>query len=82
MNILPLRKDFEEYLKERRLTKKFNKQKRLFEENVFHPSLNMELLEPRQMHLYSFRIDRKYRAIFIFAVRETIEVIDINNHYQ
>lgn len=82
MNILPLRKSLEEYLKERQLMRKFAKQKKILEENIFHPGLNMELLEPRHMHLYSFRIDRKYRAVFIFSERETIEVIDISNHYR
>ncbi|MDO8552843.1 MAG: hypothetical protein Q7S01_04985 [bacterium] len=82
MKILPLRKELEEYLKARGLARKFSKQKKLFEENIFHPGLNMELLEPRHMHIYSFRIDRKYRAIFVFVGRETVEVVDINNHYR
>ncbi len=52
------------------------------ERNPFHPGLGTELLEPRNMRIWSFRIDRKYRAIFIFRDRDTVEIIDVNNHYQ
>ena len=82
MRILPLHKEIEGYLKQRGLSEKFKKQKALFERNPFHPSLNTELLEPRSLRLWSFRIDRRYRAVFIFRDRETAEVIDINNHYR
>ena len=82
MKILPLRADQEKFLKKHNLLRKFQKQKKLFEENIFHPSLNFELLEPKQLHIYSFRVDRKYRAVFIFVDREHIEIIDVNNHYQ
>jgi len=54
----------------------------LFEVSPFYPSLETDLLEPRQMKIWSFRLDRKYRVIFIFRNKETIEIIDINNHYQ
>jgi hypothetical protein len=30
-----------------------------------HSSLNTELLEPKHRLIYSFRIDKKYRALFI-----------------
>ncbi len=82
MKILPLHSEIEGYLKQRNIIKKFDKQKRLFERNPFHPSLKTELLEPRKMHVWSFRIDRKYRAIFIFRDRDMIEIIDVNDHYQ
>ena len=64
------------------LEKKFDKQKRLFEQNLFHPGLETELLEPRHMRIWSFRVDRKYRAIFIFRESDIVELIDVNNHYQ
>jgi len=64
------------------LQRKFSKQKELFEKNPFHPSLNTELLEPRRLRIWSFRIDRKYRAIFIFRKKYAIEIIDVNDHYQ
>ncbi|MDO8576025.1 MAG: plasmid stabilization protein [bacterium] len=82
MKVLPLRADQERFLKRRNLLRKYEKQKKLLEENIFHPSLNFELLEPKHMHIYSFRIDRKYRAVFIFVQSELIEIVDINNHYQ
>ena len=60
--IIELRTDIEEYIKKHRLTKKWEKSKKLFENNPSHPSLNTELLEPKHRLIYSFRIDRKYRA--------------------
>lgn len=51
-------------------------------QNPIHPSLNVELLEPRQHSVYSFRIDRKYRALFIYRPDQNgIEVIAIARHY-
>jgi len=32
--------------------------------------------------IYSFRINVKYRAIFIFIAPDEIEIVDINNHYK
>lgn len=75
MIILELRDDQKEYLKQHQLLKKYEKAKTLFEQNPFHPSLNMELLEPKHRLLYSFRLDRKYRAVFAYVENETIEII-------
>jgi plasmid maintenance system killer protein len=82
MNILPLRADLERYVDRHQLRKKWNKQRSLFEQNWRHPSLHTELLEPHELHIYSFRLDRKYRAIFVFVDDTTIEIIDITSHYQ
>jgi Txe/YoeB family toxin of Txe-Axe toxin-antitoxin module len=82
MKITSLHPEILGYLKERRLEKKFEKQRKLFEQNPFHPSLQTKLLVPKSMKFWSFRIDRKYRAIFIFRDKNTIEIIDVNNHYQ
>ena len=82
MKILPLHQEIKDYLKKRNLEKKLEKQKKLFEENPFHPSLKTELLEPKQMRIWSFRVNRKYRAIFIFREKDTIEILDINDHYR
>jgi len=82
MKIIFLHPEIKEYLKTRNLERKFAKQRKLFEENPFYPSLKTELLEPRKMRIWSFRIDRKYRAIFIFREKDTVEIIDVNNHYQ
>lgn len=65
MPIKPLRNDLTNFLEKHQLTKKFEKQKLLFENNTRHPSLNTELLEPKDFRIYSLRIDKKYRAIFI-----------------
>ena len=81
MNILPVHPEIDNYVRKHSLGRKFEKQKNLFEQNPFHPSLQTELLEPRQMKIWSFRIDRKYRVIFIFRDRDTVEILDANNHY-
>ncbi len=82
MKIFPLHPEIQDYLKKRKLEKKFAKQKILFEQNQLHPGLETELLEPKRMKIWSFRVDRKYRAIFIFREKDIIEIIDVNNHYQ
>ncbi|MBL7159053.1 hypothetical protein ISS85_01100 [Candidatus Microgenomates bacterium] len=81
MKIKPLRADLKKILKKHQLEKKFTKQKKLFEKNLQHPSLNTEKLDPKKLNVYSFRLDRKWRAIFII-VKDEVEIIDINPHYQ
>ena len=82
MKILPLHRELELYLEKRKLKDKFIKQKRLFEQNPLHPGINTELMEPRHLRIWSFRINRKYRAIFIFHEKDVVEIIDVNNHYK
>lgn len=82
MNVKPLRSDLKLYLNKRNLKKKFNKQLNIFITNPRHPSLHTEILEPKNLKLYSFRIDRKYRVIFILTSSDEIEIVDINDHYQ
>jgi plasmid maintenance system killer protein len=82
MNILPLSNRLLKYLKTRNLAKRFEKQKLIFETNPFHPSLHTEILEPKHLKIYSFRVGRQYRAIFIYNGDGDIEIIDINNHYR
>ena len=77
----PLHSNLKKYLKKRNLQKKFNKQIKLLRQDVNHPSLHTEILEPRKLRIFSFRIDKKYRAIFIYRKGE-IEIIDINPHYE
>ncbi len=74
MKILPLHPEIKEYLKNRNIDKKFEKQRRLFEKNPFHSSLKTELLEPRKMRIWSFRVDRKYNK----QPRALINLIQIN----
>lgn len=79
--IKPLRDDLKKYLVRHGLEKKFVKQVRLFEEDIRYPSLHTEILEPKELRIYSFRINKKYRAIFVYIDGE-VEVIDINPHYE
>ena len=76
-----LRKDLLGYLKRRNLLKKFEKQLSLLKNNPEHPSLNTEILEPRHLRIYSFRIDKKFRAIFVIR-NGKIEIVDINDLYR
>ncbi len=82
MKIKPLNKKQKGYLTRHQLNKKFKKQAKIFQENPRYPSLNTELLEPESARIYSFRIDRKYRVVFVFINADEIEIIDINDHYQ
>ncbi len=81
MKVKPLNPRLAKYLRKHSLVKKFDKQLTLLLENPKHPSLNTELLEPKQMRVYSFRIDRKYRVNF-GIVSGGIEIFDITDHYQ
>lgn len=81
MLIKPLNNKTERRLTKLNLTKKFEKQKELFEINPSHPGLNTEKLELKSVGLYSFRIDKKYRTIF--RIRNgRAEIIHITKHYQ
>jgi len=82
MKIFPIHPEILVYLKKRKLEQKFEKQISFFKQNPFYSGLETELLEPKKMRIWSFRIDKKYRAIFIFREKDTIEIIDVNNHYQ
>lgn len=81
MKIKPLRQDLVKSLKKHRLEKRFAKQKGFFEQNPRHPSLHTEKLEPKYLNIYSFRIDRKWRAVFIITKIDEVEIVDINSHY-
>lgn len=81
MKVKTLRDDLKIYLTRHQLVNKFDKQIKLFQENSQHPSLHTELLTPKSEGVYSFRIDRKYRAMFIIVNSEA-EIVDINDHYQ
>lgn len=76
-----LRPELLKYLKKHNLERKFNKQLNLLLKDFRHPSLNTEILEPRSHKIYSFRLDRKYRVIFVVKNAEVV-VVDISDHYQ
>ena len=82
MEIKPLRKDLEDYLKNHQLEKKWQKILKYLQDNPSHPSLDLELLEPRWRGIYSFRLNRKYRALFFMAPEGKIEVFRITKHYK
>lgn len=82
MEALPLKSRLAAFLQKRNLTARFYKQLDVFKSNPFHPGLHTEILEPKHLRIYSFRITRIYRAIFIYCGSNIIEIIDINNHYQ
>jgi len=81
MKLKPLRKDLVKAIKEHNLGGKWEKVKNLFEADIKHPSLNVELLEPHWRGIYSFRIDKKYRALFFVSI-DRAEVFQITNHYK
>ncbi|MFH1233432.1 MAG: hypothetical protein V1649_02150 [Patescibacteria group bacterium] len=81
MKLKSLRKDIVEFLIRYHLKKKWQKISCLFENNHRHPSLHTELLEPHWRGIYSFRLDKKYRALFFLTQREA-EVIKITKHYK
>ncbi len=79
--IVDLREDLKKYIQKHGLSKKWERVKTLFENDPLHPSLRTELLEPKQRLIYSFRIDIKYRALFICLPNNRIEIIAITKHY-
>ena len=82
MKILPLSKLIEKKIKKYNLQVKFSKQLKLLSLNPKHPSLNVDLLEPKEFGVYSFRIDRKFRGLFIFREdKKALEIINIMVHY-
>lgn len=81
MVIKPLRPDLEAIINKRGLKRKWDKAKQLFKTNLRHPSLHTELLEPRWHGIYSFRLDKQYRALF-FITENQAEVFSITNHYK
>ncbi|HHT9105091.1 MAG TPA: hypothetical protein ACFYD7_04370 [Candidatus Wujingus californicus] len=80
--IVDLRDDIKEYIQRHGISKKWEKAKRLFENNPFHPSLNTELLKPKHRLIYSFRIDKKYRVLFICLPEGKVELIAVTKHYR
>jgi Txe/YoeB family toxin of Txe-Axe toxin-antitoxin module len=80
--VLDPREDILKYLRKHGLVKKWQKAKELFENDPSHPSLNTELLEPKHRLIYSFRIDRKYRALFICHPEDNVEVVAVTKHYR
>ncbi|OGY26423.1 MAG: hypothetical protein A2Z42_04680 [Candidatus Woykebacteria bacterium RBG_19FT_COMBO_43_10] len=64
----------------RDIQRRAEKQTQLFRENVFHPSLNTEKLEPKGKELWSFRVDRRYRIFFRFNNADSVRFLIIGPH--
>lgn len=81
--VLPVSAGINSKLKMHGIEKKFYKQCILLSQNPAHPSLHLELLEPKTQGIYSFRIDRKYRALFFFHPSKiAVEIIAVTVHYR
>lgn len=64
------------------LTKQFKKQINLFKENGSrYPSLNFELLNPKRLKIYSFRVNKKYRAKLIRTTQDSYFVVDVIDYH-
>ncbi len=81
MRVRSLNKKQEKFIARHNLHDKYEKTVKLFEIDFRHPSLHIELLEPKNLKIYSFRVDIKYRVVFIVTDGEA-EVIAITNHYK
>lgn len=82
MNLDFLNKEQRKYLSEHNLVHKFEKQYQQLLKNPRHPGLNLEILEPKNRGIYSFRLDKKYRVICIFDCNQEVEILTITNHYK
>lgn len=83
VSLVPLSKRVQQKAARYGVEKKLLKQCLYLSKNPKHPSLHVELLEPKQHGIYSFRIDRKYRALFFYRSDvSAIEIIAVTIHYQ
>ena len=80
--ILPLNTHVQKLLHKYHLKTKLTKQLLLLSQNPKHRSLNFELLQPKEHGIYSFRIDRKFRALCVFRPdKQAIEILTLTVHY-
>jgi mRNA-degrading endonuclease RelE of RelBE toxin-antitoxin system len=56
------------------------KQIEYFLQDQFHPSLNVEKLKPRSKHLWSLRVDKKYRIIFVHLQTNVVVFVAVGAH--
>ena len=81
MEIKIIGKEIPEYISKHQLQKKWDKTLALFSTHPTHRSLNIELLEPKHRGIYSFRVDRKFRALFTVRGGDCY-VFKVTNHYK
>lgn len=80
--ILPIHPKVIEQAKKHNLSKKFTKCCVLIATDLKHPSLKVELIQPKALGIYSFRIDQKNRGLFLFRDnKKSIEIVAITVHY-
>ena len=65
---------------DKQIQKRADKQIIIFKNNPFYPSLHTEKLIPKTKEVWSFRIDKKYRATFEFIDKNTILFLNIGPH--
>lgn len=82
VDILSIDQAVQAQVKRHNLSRKFIKACSLLTQNIAHPSLHVELLKPKQDGIYSFRLDRKYRCLFVYRHdKQIIEILTITVHY-
>ncbi len=62
------------------IQRKIEKQRSVFEQNPFHPSLHTEKLEPKHRAYWSFRVDQNYRVIFRFIDASEVLLMTVGTH--
>jgi len=82
MKAKPIREELLEYVRDHGLLKKWEKAFALFQKDHRHPSLHTELLQPKWRGIYSFRVDKNYRALFFTDSAGEAEIFQITNHYR
>jgi mRNA-degrading endonuclease RelE of RelBE toxin-antitoxin system len=60
--------------------KKAQKQEKLFQNNLHHPSLHIEKLSPKWKEMWSFRIDKNYRIVFRFLDKDKVLFLNAGPH--
>ena len=63
------------------IRRKAVKRVKIFQENPFHPGLRAEKINPPQLNIWSFRIDRNYRILFRF-VESNIALFILADHHK
>ena len=62
------------------IQRKAEKQEKIFRQNLFHPSLHTEKLEPKSKQVWSFRIDKRYRIFFRFINGNKVRFLTVGPH--
>lgn len=62
------------------IKKKAERKAALFREYPFSPTLQTEKLSPKQLEVWSFRIDREYRIIFRFRDAQSAYFLTCGHH--